>query len=317
MDTGPKLAAYALALGVALGGGALVGNVVGPIAAADEDTEEHDDTHEAEPAAAPVTGTVDEDMPAGVLISQDGYTLDAVATTFAEGSTPRFEFRIVGSDGTTVEDFVVDHERELHLIVVGTDLGSYAHLHPTRGDDGTWSVQLPALAPGVYRAFADFAVADGPELTLGVDVIVAGDAVPAALPEPASTVRVDGFDVTLAGAPEAGSATELTVSVERDGVPVTDLEPYLGAFGHLVAIRGGDLAYLHVHPVGDVAAGGDRGGPGVEFSVDVPSPGDYRLFFDFAHAGKVRTAGFTVSVPAAGDGSTGGGAGHSDSEGHG
>ena len=322
MNAGPKLAAYALTLGVALGGGALVGNVVRPIAAADEDTDgnEHGDqphgpgtsTADARPAGT----TEDEDMPAGVLIAQDGYTLEAGTTTIAPGSPTSFGFRIVGPDGTAVEDFLVSHERELHLILVGTDLATYAHLHPTRSEDGTWTVGLPALAAGVYRAYADFAVTDGPELTLGVDLTVAGETTFAPLPEPAATTRVDGYDVTLAGAPSAGSATELTVTVDRAGEPVTDLEPYLGAFGHLVAIRGGDLAYLHVHPLGGEPAGGDRGGPGVAFSVDVPSPGDYRLFFDFQHAGKVRTAAFTVHVPA-GDGTTGGRAGHGDSEGHG
>ena len=40
----------------------------------------------------------------------------------------------------------------------------------------------------------------------------------------------------------------LTLTVTKDGQPVTDLQPYLGAYGHLVALRAGDLAYLHVHP---------------------------------------------------------------------
>jgi hypothetical protein len=38
----------------------------------------------------------------------------------------------------------------------------------------------------------------------------------------------------------------------------------------------------------------------VRFAVEVPSPGDYRLFFDFSHGGTVRTASFTVSVAPAG-----------------
>jgi len=95
-----------------------------------------------------------------------------------------------------------------------------------------------------------------------------------------------------------GAATAVALTVERDGVPVVDLEPYLGALGHLVALRAGDLAYTHVHPVdGDAAAGSGGGGPSVQFLLDVPSPGDYRLFFDFAHAGTVHTAAFTVHVP--------------------
>ena len=74
----------------------------------------------------------------------------------------------------------------------------------------------------------------------------------------------------------------------RDGEPVTDLEPYLGAYGHLVALRAGDLAYLHVHP---------EGGRGpVAFRAEVPSEGAYHLFLDFKHDGVVRTAAFAVGT---------------------
>ncbi|WP_433370648.1 hypothetical protein [Streptosporangium sp. CA-115845] len=53
-----------------------------------------------------------------------------------------------------------------------------------------------------------------------------------------------GARLALGGDLVAGSSSELTISIARDGEPVTTLEPYLGAFGHLVALREGDLAYL-------------------------------------------------------------------------
>ena len=79
---------------------------------------------------------------------------------------------------------------------------------------------------------------------------------------------------------------------------MADLEPYLGALGHLVAIRASDLAYLHVHPLERQAGPGE-----VPFAVEVPSEGSYRLFFDFSHQGTVRTAAFTFDV-GAGEGGT-------------
>lgn len=116
--------------------------------------------------------------------------------------------------------------------------------------------------------------------------------------EPDRTAAVDGYEVTLTGDPVAGSEAEVELTVTRDGEPVTDLSPYLGAFGHLVAIRGSDLAYLHVHPLGDeVQDDHATGGPGVRFAVPVATAGDYRLFFDFAHGGDVHTAAFTIDVP--------------------
>ena len=309
MRPGAKLAAYSAVLVAVLGGGAAVGGAVGPIDTESDDPPTHQEEHVAADAAetddtGDTGGHGDDDahteeqaMPGGTLIADQGYRIDADDTTLDTTSPAPFAFRIVGPDGTPVEDFVTAHEKELHLVVVGTDLATYAHLHPERDSDGTWSTDLPALAPGTYRAFADFAVTDGPELTLGVDLTIPGATTVAPLPEPSRTAVVDGYEVTLSGDPTAGADTEVELTVARDGEPVTDLEPYLGAFGHLVAIRGGDLAYLHVHPLGDEPHDDDRGGPAVRFALQVPSAGEYRLFFDFAHGGEVHTAAFTVAVP--------------------
>ena len=81
----------------------------------------------------------------------------------------------------------------------------------------------------------------------------------------------------------------MTITVRRDGQVVTT-EPYLGAAGHLVALRDGDLAYLHVHPLDDEPAGP------VRFAVEVPSAGLYGLFFDFQVDGQVRTARFVLDA---------------------
>jgi hypothetical protein len=319
-----KLAAFGVVLVAVLGGGAALGSVVGPIDVEDEPAGhvEHgaaggDADHQAShsPEAEGAVGAGDESLPGGVLVSQAGYTLEPEATVVDGAAGTPLRFRIVGPDGAAVRDYDLGHERELHLIVVDRDLQTYAHLHPTRDDHGTWSADLPALAPGAYRAVADFVVTDGPGLTLGVDLTVPGPDEPTSLPEAATTATVDGYEVDLAGTPAAGTASELTLTVRHRGEPVTDLEPYLGAAGHLVAFRSGDLAYLHVHPLdADDAEPADAGalGPEVRFAVEVPSPGDYRLFFDFSHEGEVRTASFTVHVPAADDGA----GAHADQGGH-
>jgi hypothetical protein len=69
------------------------------------------------------------------------------------------------------------------------------------------------------------------------------------------------------------------------------VEPYLGARGHLVALRQGDLAYLHVHPLDKAAAGN-----AITFATTFPSAGRYRLFLQFKEAGRVHTAAFTQEV---------------------
>ena len=74
----------------------------------------------------------------------------------------------------------------------------------------------------------------------------------------------------------------------RAGEPV-DVEPYLGAAGHLVALREGDLAYLHVHPLAE------RLGE-ISFAAAFPTTGQYRLFLQFKDAGRVQTAPLTLNV---------------------
>lgn len=163
--------------------------------------------------------------------------------------------------------------------------------------DGTWQATVDLAEPGEYRVFADFRPAAAERgYTLGHDLSVAGTHRPRELAAPTPTTTVEGYEVTVSGDVRAGSTSQLSFRVSRDGQPVTDLEPYLGAYGHLVALRGDDLAYLHVHPDGEPGDGRTKSGPAVTFFAELPSDGQYRLFLDFQHGGRVRTAAFTVAV---------------------
>jgi len=281
LDSAPvRLGAYGAILALALGGGALVGATVGPDAAVDSDGTAAEPTMDMDTDGAT-------ELPAGLAVSRDGYTLDLRTSTVDAGARNELELVITGPDGRPVEDYEVEHDKELHLIVVSRDLVGYAHVHPIRDDAGLWTVEVPTMRPGSYRVFADFTPAGAEGLTLGADLTVPGESTPVPLPAPSSEVTVDGYDVSFAGELVAGTESEITVTVMRDGEPVTDLDPYLGALGHLVAIRDGDLAYLHVHPLA-MATG--PGGPAVRFAVEVPTAGTYGLYFDFSHDGAVRTA---------------------------
>ncbi len=98
----------------------------------------------------------------------------------------------------------------------------------------------------------------------------------------------------MEGGETAGKEEELRFAISLQGKPVT-VEPYLGAGGHLVALREGDLAYLHVHPADHGAAHGDAA-ERVAFMTEFPTEGRYRLFLQFKHEGKVHTAAFTQEV---------------------
>ncbi|MCX4389342.1 hypothetical protein OG777_20750 [Micromonospora peucetia] len=242
--------------------------------------------HGADQAAAAQAG--------GLSVSSAGYTLTPVAAAFTAGRPGELRFQVRDAQRRPVTRFAVVHDKPMHLIVVRRDLTGYQHLHPTMAADGTWSVPLTLSQPGVWRAYADFTALgdDGRQtpVTLGVDLTAPGGYQPRPLPAPASSVTVDGFTVGYQGTPQAGVTVPLTFRVDSPGGPAA-LERYLGAYGHLVALREGDLGYLHVHPEPQPVDGA------VTFWVTTPDPGRYRLYLDFQVAGVVRTAEFTVIVP--------------------
>ncbi|WP_159765802.1 hypothetical protein [Streptomyces sp. HM190] len=298
MNTGLRITAFAAALAATFGTAYGVGKGVEPVVA-DSAPPRHDSHARTSPEPDEGGGHTEghETPPAGGLqISEGGYTLDLRTTTVTAGERADLRFVIRDDEGRAVTAYQREHDKELHLIVASRDLVTYRHLHPTREADGTWSTPVDLPGAGGYRVFADFTPArKGAEnLTLGADLAASGAYEPQRLPEPDATAQVDGYEVELDGGLRPGTASELKLTVSRDGRPVTDLQPYLGAYGHLVALRAGDLAYLHVHPNGEPGDGVTEPGPGISFTATAPSAGAYRLFLDFKHEGTVRTAAFTV-----------------------
>jgi hypothetical protein len=230
----------------------------------------------ARTAAAPVRG---------LAVSDDGLTLELARDTAKPGTRFELAFRIANRRGQTVREFDVEHTKRIHVIVVRRDMTGFQHLHPAQAPDGTWSVPVTLRDAGSYRVFADFSI-DGIAHTLAADLQVDGTARSRELPAPADGVDVDGLRVTLTQAPSRPRAdSELAFTVTRGGRPVA-VEDYLGAKGHLVALREGDLAYLHVHP--------DE--TDLRFMARFPTAGGYRLFLQFKTEGRVHTAAFTREV---------------------
>ncbi|MBB5960105.1 hypothetical protein FHS29_006728 [Saccharothrix tamanrassetensis] len=296
MNTAAKLSAYGAALVLVAGAAWAIGSAVGPFSAeaghghggtAGTEDAGHGDDHGATVAEAA------QDQPAGLASSRGGYTLTPTDPTLTAG-TP-FAFRILDAEGAAVTAFDVEHDKRMHLIVVRRDTANFRHVHPEMAADGTWSVPLDVTEAGSYRVFADFKPTGAAATTLGTDVSVAGLFEPRAF-APSRVAEVDGYQVRLDGELVPGKASPIRLTVTKDGKAVADLQPYLAAYGHLVALRQSDLAYLHVHPEGAPGDGKTAPGPVISFVAQVPTAGTYRLFLDFQHNGVVRTAEFTVEA---------------------
>jgi hypothetical protein len=272
MTTPVKLAAFAAVLALVFGAAALAGGAVHRV-------------HDPAAATAEDGTNMAADPMRGLAVSENDLTLDLARRAAPRDRRFELSFKIVGKDGRAIHEFDVEHTKRMHLIVVRRDPTGFQHVHPILRADGTWTTPLTLPQPGTYRVFADFSVGGKPT-TLADDLQVDGDVRSRPLPAPAKAAETDGFRVQLTdGVVRADQESKLTFAVTRNGQPVS-LQDYLGAKGHLVALREGDLAFLHVHPDAN----------SLRFEATFPNPGNYRLFLQFQVAGRVHTAPFTLEV---------------------
>jgi hypothetical protein len=210
-----------------------------------------------------------------------------------------------------VRDFVDVHEKRYHLFVIGQDLESYDHLHPVQQADGSYLVDVTLPRAGYYRVYSDFLPLGGtPQVVPGL-LVTAGFAgnLAAALPHlvPDTTPRTTGdMRVSLslpADGLAAGREEKLHYHVvdAATGAAVTDLEPYLAAFGHTLILSEDTLHYVHAHPIELLPEGTGpiHGGPDLTFKALLPRPGRYRLWTQLKRRGVVSTVAFTVDVKSA------------------
>lgn len=131
MNTPTKLGGYALSLVIVFGAATGIGNVVGPVGFAGAETAHttHANDHAADHGPA-MTGAshsdsghtargapaVATDIPVGLMVSQDGYTLQLTAGALPAGLTTPLTFQILGPNRQPVTGYDETHDEDLHLI---------------------------------------------------------------------------------------------------------------------------------------------------------------------------------------------------------
>jgi hypothetical protein len=185
VNTGTKIIAFGVILVAVFASALAIGAVAGPI---DVGAKAHGET-----MSVGVGGSAQlrEIARQGVSIAAGGFRFEPSTVEIPADRVATFRFRIVDEAGNAVLHFDVNHERELHLIVVSRNLIDYAHVHPVRDGLGVWIVDLPSLPSGSYRVLAYFQPAGAQPATLGADLAVSGAPRSVQRPEPASTDRVE------------------------------------------------------------------------------------------------------------------------------
>ncbi|CAH1057759.1 hypothetical protein [Paenibacillus pseudetheri] len=204
--------------------------------------------------------------------------------------------KITDKNGKAVNKYDVNHEKLLHLIIVNHDLSFFNHIHPEFKGDGTFTVNTSFPAGGEYKVFADFIPTGGANSTLSEWVKVEGkESKHAAITAEAKLVKEVGgkeIELDLSGTKPNEEVT-LTFNI-RDAKTkkgIDNLQPYLGAVGHVVILSKDANQYLHVHPIDEKATG-----PDAKFATSFPQSGTYKLWGQFQHNGEVFTVPFVVDV---------------------
>lgn len=212
------------------------------------------------------------------------------------GQAIRMSFEVLHpGTGGRVREFVVMHDMLFHLFIVSGDLEFFMHEHPEPLPDGTFVFNTALPKAGYYRLLGDFYPAGGtPQLALKT-IFSAGANLASfetpSLPAETGPARGDNLSArfwTVPATPTAG----LTTQLHFDLSPSEGLEPYLSAWGHLLAASADLIDLIHTHPF--IADGGAH----MQFNAVFPRPGMYRLWPQFQRRGVVNTLRFTLPVKA-------------------
>jgi P-type Cu+ transporter len=245
---------------------------------------------------------------AKVSLDTGGAVVPGVATTL--------RFNVTDASSGSPVNPVLAHEKEMHLIAVSRDLGYFAHIHPERtGQTGEYQVTHTFPVPGDYVLYDEFELAETGDEHHRFDLRVGGSGSPAAQLTPDMSPKQSGdYTARIVGGPvKAGDHSSFVVTIEQNGKPVTDLEPYLGAASHVVVLDESAGGFAHVHAVAGAAEeaphAGDteadmeemsappaRFGPELSFTHTFEKPGLYKVWSQFSHNGQVQTVSWVVEA---------------------
>ncbi|MBI1346260.1 hypothetical protein GC163_08210 [bacterium] len=220
------------------------------------------------------------------------FVMDAGGDNLKPGMPTKLQFHLE-RDGKTLREFDLLHERVMHLIVARDALDEFQHLHPTVANDGQATIEIAFPTAGTYWLFVDCQAKGEEQQTIRHELRVTGD--PTAAPELKANVPVvvtAGNVKTEVSAQQGESEWLVTFSHRHpDGQAVTDLEPYLGAMGHLVVIGAGTGEYIHAHAETESAPDGQ-----VRFAAHIAQPGIYKAWGQFQRQGQVFTIPAVLQV---------------------
>lgn len=213
-------------------------------------------------------------------------------------------FKLYGLDGHEFgdKDLKIAHEKKMHFLMVRDDMTGFQHLHP-EFTDKKWVVKTTIPEAGAYQLYVDVEPVEEEPIVLRVPVTIGGATAQAKTPAPSANLSAENAGyitkLTTNGSIKTNETVSLSFTVIKNGTPVTSIEPYLGAYGHVVLLRHTDPDdFFHVHPITETKPADGQ----VKFEAEFPVKGRYTLYAQFNIDGTVRTFPITVDVNEDGQG---------------
>lgn len=241
-------------------------------------------------------GNHGEEAKAGVGASVQALWKLSSAKPMAKQNTT-LTLQIQDGQGKPIEKFDINHEKQMHLIVVSKDLSYFDHIHPEYKGKGVFEVSTAFPAGGEYKLVADFIPAGMTATTQTHWIQVEGEKAPQVQVQPEARLAktADGKNITLTTDGQLAAGKELTLKFHMEDAatnqPVTNLQPYLGAVGHVVIMSADAEQYLHVHPMDEKSTG-----PDALFMTTFPKAGIYKVWGQFQQNGKVFIVSYVIQV---------------------
>jgi len=187
-------------------------------------------------------------------------------------------------DTGAAPQLAVEHDKEMHFILISNDLEQYHHLHPEKEKEGTFLANQD-LDEGTYQAFIDI-MPENKAYQATANAIQVGEVETAKAKINADedwTKEIDGKTVTLKEV-EIQAGNEITFEFDTHG---NQPETYLGALGHVVIVDEEIQQFIHVHPASNDTTA---------FNTQFSEAGMYKVWAEFKFDNEVHVYPFVIEV---------------------
>ena len=184
------------------------------------------------------------------------------------GDTATLTFRILNpATRRQVSHFELVHEKLMHLFIVSENLEFFAHVHPVLQPDGSFVLKQRLPDGGMLPGCLQISIRPVPCHSLQwILSSFPGTCKPSALTPslgPSKSVNLTASLRLDPPTPLAGLGTKMFFTLK----PGEGLQPYLGAWGHMLVASADLIDMIHLHPF--IA----NGSPDVQFNITFPARG--------------------------------------------